>query len=106
MVKEDIPQISTAGSATIIAKYNLAADGRVALVTWEEQAGKQFCSAGIDTDDPEKYHFFSNLIDDPSSVVAPKLMSLAECVLHANMVLGLIPPTTFPEIASPNKHRS
>ena len=68
----------------------------LATVNGEEQADLK---AG-----DHEYRFTSYLHGDKDRVKAPELLSLADCILQAHILLGLIPPQTLPQIPCDNKH--
>lgn len=82
--------------------YKLNADNVVSSVTWNN-GGMNECHASLN-EDGTSYTYTSELETDKGPVTAPKPMSLADCLLTANMHLGLIPPQNFNPIACNNSH--
>jgi hypothetical protein len=85
----------------VVTQYELA-EGKVSAVRWSNGTGDT-CEATLTTEG-NAYTYTSRLDDDKKPVAVPWDMSLADCILAANMHLGLIPPHNFERIASPNQH--
>jgi hypothetical protein len=86
--------------AVITTEYELK-DNRVAKVTWS--ADGNVCEA-ILNEDNETFTYSSELDGDEKPMITPWNMTLADCVIHANMALGLIPPQKMEPIPSTNQH--
>lgn len=89
--------------STITTEYDIDENSRVTPVTFQNDQGDT-CTATVSEADPDLYVFKSKLDDDVTDVEAPKLMSLADCILAANVHLGIIPPENFDPITCPNQH--
>ncbi len=89
----------------ITTDYELEDTGNgsvVKSVSWKTK--DQECLAVLSDTHPEKYIYSSCLIDDKKPVIAPTMMSLANCCLAAFTHLAVIPPQEFSAIPCENIH--
>jgi hypothetical protein len=92
----------------ITTKYNLDNENRVREIHCRSNNDRLEAHAWLN-EDQTSYEFYTLDLDGiegggENQVFAPNPMSLANCILAANVFMGLIPPHNFDPIPCPNKH--
>lgn len=89
-------------ACTITTTYEMNDEGYVTKISWLNDVGFG-CDATL-VEGTKQYQYSSQFEDDENPVIAPNLLSLADCILQANLHLGLIPPQRIPALEIENQH--